>query len=347
VHTPAFQAKRQFLQAPQTWGASAAGFSCIETHMSWLFLTTDRVYKIKKPVHFPYLDFTNLAARELYCREEVRLNTRLAPGIYLGLMALQWQDGRFSLVPEAALTAPRLTVDWLVVMQRLPADRMLPALMAARALTVAGVDALADALLAFYRSVTVLPMTPAAYLARFHFEQACNREVLLRPQFDLRDAASALKQLDRALQQGAALLQARARAGRIVDGHGDLRPEHVALLQVPVVIDCLEFNPQLRMVDPFDELAYLGLECSLAGAPWVGPRLVSRCAALLGDQPPAALLPLYTAHRALLRARLAMAHLLDPQPRTPQRWPALAQRYIDAAGPALREFNVALRPGWP
>jgi len=68
VHTPAFQAKRQFLQAPQTWGATAADFSCIETHMSWLFLTTDRVYKIKKPVHFPYLDFTTLAARELYCR---------------------------------------------------------------------------------------------------------------------------------------------------------------------------------------------------------------------------------------------------------------------------------------
>lgn len=71
---------------------------------------------------------------------------------------------------------------------------------------------------------------------------------------------------------------------------------------------CLEFNPQLRQIDPFDELAYLGLECALAGAPWVGERLLRGCAAALRDDPAPALIHLYTAHRALLRARIACAN---------------------------------------
>jgi aminoglycoside phosphotransferase family enzyme len=125
----------------------------------------------------------------------------------------------------------------------------------------------------------------------------------------------------------------------VLDGHGDLRPEHVCLLAPPVVIDCLEFNAQLRQTDPFDELAYLSLECDLLGAPWIGPRLVSGCAAALGDAPAPALLQLYTAYRALVRARLCMAHLLDTHPRTPEKWPPLASRYIACALAALANLE--------
>ena len=108
-------------------------------------------------------------------------------------------------------------------------------------------------------------------------------------------------------------------------------------MQPPIVIDCLEFNAQLRQVDPLDELAFLNLECEMAGATWMGPRLVGRLTQALSEYPHAALMHFYTAHRALLRARLAMAHLLDPHPRSPDKWPPLAQRYI-ARG--LRECNA-------
>jgi aminoglycoside phosphotransferase family enzyme len=110
-----------------------------------------------------------------------------------------------------------------------------------------------------------------------------------------------------------------------------------------VVIDCLEFNARLRQVDPLDELSFLALECDLAGAPWIGPRLLERCTAALRDPAPAELLTLYRAYRALLRARLAMAHLLDPQPRTPQRWVPLAQRYVALALQALAADDGAQR----
>lgn len=333
--------KLTFLQRSEAYGDAAQRPQCIETHMSWVFLVGDHVYKLKKPVRFPFLDFTTLTAREFYCREEVRLNRRLAPGIYLGLMALQWRDGAFELLPEAKarLQAPatRLgeTVDWLVCMRRLPRDRMLDQLIAQRHVATEDIDALVAVLGAFYRSVPAATLTPDDYLARFQYEQAANREVLLRPQFQLPDAALAIDRLDLALAQGADLLRERACGQRVLDGHGDLRPEHVCLLQPPVVIDCLEFNPQLRQADPFDELAYLGMECGVAGAPWIGQRLVRGCAAALEDCHPPALLHLYTAYRALVRARLAMAHLLDPVPRLPDQWPPRASRYIACAMAAL------------
>lgn len=336
---PDIEAKLKFLQTVAAYGEPVQQLECLETHMSWVFLVGQQVFKLKKPVRFPFLDFTTLSAREFYCREELRLNARLAPGVYLGLMALQWCDGRFSLVPEARLQVPPFaageTVDWLVCMRRLPSDRMLDQLVAHGRAAPADIDALVGVLGAFYLRTPAVALSPHDYLARFQYEQGSTREVLLRPQFQLPDAALAIDRLERALAHGAALLCDRASGRCVRDGHGDLRPEHVCLLRPPVVIDCLEFNPQLRQVDPFDEIAYLSLECDMAGAPWIGQQLNAGCTALLGDRPDPALMLLYTAHRALLRARLAMAHLLDPLPRTPAKWPPLASRYIARALSAL------------
>ncbi len=119
------------------------------------------------------------------------------------------------------------------------------------------------------------------------------------------------------------------------EGHGDLRPEHIGLDGTPVVIDCLEFNRVLREVDPFDELAFLDLECRLLGAAWIGPRLSAHCVSVLHDSPPPEVMALYAAHRTLVRARLALTHLLDVSPRTPDRWKPQARRYVVAAREAL------------
>ena len=114
------------LQVPASLGHAGAvqAVETIETHMSWVFLAGEHVLKMKKPVRYPFLDFSTLAAREFDCREELRLNARLAPGVYLGLMALQERGGGLALVPEAQLPTAGRTVDWLVLMRRLPARRM-------------------------------------------------------------------------------------------------------------------------------------------------------------------------------------------------------------------------------
>jgi aminoglycoside phosphotransferase family enzyme len=110
-----------------------------------------------------------------------------------------------------------------------------------------------------------------------------------------------------------------------------MRPEHVFLLDPPVVIDCLEFDAGLRRVDPFDEVAYLGLECDMAGDPTIGARLHARLVAAGLCAPPAALMRLYVASRALLRARLSVAHLFDEHPRDAARWRPLAALYLQRA----------------
>jgi aminoglycoside phosphotransferase family enzyme len=327
----ALAAKLRFLRSAAAYPGQRQPPECVETHMSWVFLTPDRVYKLKKPVRFEFLDFSTLSAREFNCREELRLNSRLAPGVYLGLSALQSGAGGFALVPESLLPTAGTTVDWLVRMRRLPAGDALQARLAQHRVQPRDVDALVQVLAAFYRAAPRAELTAAQYLARLHQEQAVNRRVLLRPEFELVDAAVALDRFDAALTATAGLLGGRAARGRLVEGHGDLRPEHVWLLEPPVVIDCLEFNAALRQVDPFDELAFLALECAVAGSGWIGPQLLDRCREALADAPDPAVIRLYTASRALLRARLAVAHLLDAQPRTPQVWPARAACYLACA----------------
>lgn len=344
---PDTDAVLRFLGAPAAHADHAGvveSVETIETHMSWLFVAGEQVLKLKKPVRYPFLDFSTPAAREASCREEVRLNSRLAPDVYRGLMALQWREGRLRLAPEAAADPRAATVDWLVWMRRLPRERMLDRQIAQASVTEADIDVLVGVLAAFYRRATAIEVDPDEYIARLAREQATNCALLLQPGLQPDSVATTLDRFDAALRRHAGALRARAAHGHIVDGHGDLRPEHVCLLQPPVVIDCLEFNAALRQVDPLDELAFLALECELAGAAWIGPRLIDGCAAALGERPDRHLMALYTAYRALLRARLALAHLLEPQPRAPERWQPLARRYMARARVALDACDNAFSP---
>jgi aminoglycoside phosphotransferase family enzyme len=337
---PGTEARLGFLMSRSAHGSDPAAARLIETHMSWVIVAGERVLKMKKPVRYPFLDFSTPQLRERNCREELRLNRRLAPQVYLGLLALQWHEGRFALLPEDRLPAPGITIDWLVLMRRLPDERMLDHVIAAGALHPADIDAVVRLLSAFYRGAARTALGPDAYVARFRREQAVNRELLLEPRFAALDAGIALDRLDAAIDAQAGALRERVLCGKVVDGHGDLRPEHVCLNHPPVVIDCLEFSAELRQVDPFDELAFLGLECTIAGVAWVAQRLVDGVGAALDDRPPDALVHLYAANRAALRARLAVAHLQDPQPRTPERWLPLGRRYLAQAASALDALDA-------
>ena len=129
----------------------------------------------------------------------------------------------------------------------------------------------------------------------------------------------------------AALLRDRIYARWFVDAHGDLRPEHIWLRQPVTIIDCLEFDAKLRANDPLDEIAFLHLECERLGGLWAGERIRRRLARALDDDAASGLFLFYRSHRAMLRARLSIAHLLDSDPRTPEKWPRLARVYLDLA----------------
>ena len=332
-------AKVNFLSRPDTYRPIPGEVIRRETHMSWVFLAGDRVYKLKKPVRFPYLDFSTIARREGACRAELRLNRALAPDIYLDVLPLvDTGDG-------LAIGGAGITVDWLVFMKRLDERDMLEHMMGARRVGIPQLDQLAATLARFYRSATPVFLSPAIHIADWQRGLAYNRRVLLDPRFGI--PAGLVRRIDRAqrrfLERRGDLIAARVRRRRIVDGHGDLRPEHIWLNDKVRIIDCLEFNPRLRTVDPFDEIAFLSLECERLGAAWIGDYLQRRMKRMLRDGPVEELFTFYRCHRATLRARLAIAHLLEEHPRTPEKWPRLAATYLKLADKSARKLEGFLR----
>jgi aminoglycoside phosphotransferase family enzyme len=336
---PSIADKVAFLRSAATYPHAPERVEVIETHMAWVFLAGQLAFKMKKPVRYDFLDFTSLAAREFTCREELRLNRRLAPGIYLDVMPLT-RDAAGRLNLEGAGT----TVEWLVKMKRLPAHRMLDAAIAAKTVKEGDITRVGRILVDFYRAAKPVWQPAETVIGRFAAEHHRNADLLSSRQFDLDRGLTdkVLRRMSRALEAARPLLARRIADGTIVEGHGDLRPEHICLVTPPVIIDCLEFNRDLRLVDPFDEIAYLDLECQRLAAAWIGAKLLDTLLRELPPPPPA-LVAIYHSSRALLRARLALAHLTEPDPRTPAKWEPRARAYIELAEAALTSFEGMTR----
>ena len=322
------------LKRPESFPGLPSAVEAVETHLAWVFLTDHFAYKLKKPARYPFLDFTTLAARRRDAEEEVRLNRRLAPDVYLGIVPLVVnRAGALTVETEGD------PVDWLVQMRRLPRARMLDFAIAAGQANEPALEAVAGLLAAFYRTADSVPFTSTAYRQRFEAEVEADARATAERRYGLPPAmiTATANALRRFLERRADLLEERAAAGRIVDGHGDLRPEHVSLGPPPVIIDCVEFNRDFRLLDPVDELAYLGMECERLGADAVGRTLLARTGALTGDQPPEALIDFYKSVRALLRAKLAAWHLDDRAVTHPSQWFNRARAYLALAERYARE----------
>lgn len=333
--------KVQFLRQTSAYSHHPVAVDATESHMSWIFLAGEFVFKLKKPVRYDFLDFTSLHDREFYCREELRLNKRLAPGVYLDVAALCLEPGG-----SLNLKGNGKVIDWLVRMRRLPSDRMLDHLIARESVDRAQVDVVARQIIAFYRSAEPVEQSLQQVCKRFEVENARNTKLLADLKFDLDHSLTedVMQGMASALSEVRPLLARRIAQKAFLEAHGDLRPEHICLTSPPVIIDCLEFSRDLRLLDPFDEMAFLALECDRLGAPWVGQRILAACKRELVPAAPAELIAFYTASRALLRARLALAHLTEPNPRTPEKWEPRARDYIRLAATALHQFKHGSAP---
>jgi len=325
------QEKVAFLGRPRSYAEQPRAVEVIETHMSWVFLTDRHAYKLKKPVRWNSLDFSTPELRRHHCEEELRLNRRLAAGVYLGVIALTVEANG-----ALALGGAGKPVDWLVQMRRLPAARMLDRLIREGHLVLADVRPAALRLACLYAEARPIPLAPSAYRKQLAEGVCSDLQTLRRPEFRLpsdRVRAIADAQLQ-FLERHAALFDQRAREGRIVEGHGDLRPEHICLTAEPAIIDCLEFSRELRLVDPVDELAFLALECERLGNPSVGRWFFDAYREVTGDDPPDLLARFHRTYRALRRAKIAIWHLEDPEVRDPECWRLRALRYLELAAPA-------------
>lgn len=273
-----------------------------ETHVSWVFLTRERAYKLKKPVHFGFIDQSSPEARRRGCEEEVRVNAVLAPDVVLGVRAVVPSGDSYALDAPSSPAA----VDWVVEMRRFDEDRTMAALIARNALPDGAVPDVAARIAAFHAE------TPA-YDAPGH--AAATREEV---DDNIAELVAAEDEPTRALPRIArfvaafvarheAQLTARGRDGRVRDGHGDLRAEHVVLEDGQVtIVDRLEFDPELRRVDVADDLAFLVMDLRALGAPAAAEQLIDAYRSAGGDPGDDALVAFFAAHRALVRAKVAL-----------------------------------------
>ena len=340
AHGPSLDEKVAFLSEAGSYGLPAAQEVVRrETHMSWVFLAGDEAFKLKKPVRFPYLDFSSLSRREAACRAELALNRRLAPGVYKAVAPIV-RSGQ-----GLAIGGPGEIVEWLVVMRRLDPGGTLERAIETRGLAACQLDRLLSALAVFYRRAARVPVSPQSHLLSWHRNRAFNTRILLDARLGL--PAGLVREVGRAqrrfLVRRSRLIADRVRRRRIVDGHGDLRPEHIWLGDPVRIIDCLEFNAGLRAVDPFDEIAFLCLECERLGCSWAAEHLRRRALQVLPGGVSDELFTFYRCHRASMRARLAAAHLLEPDPRTPEKWLRLARTYLRLAGNDARRLDRFLK----
>ena len=224
-------------------------------------------------------------------------------------------------------------VDWLVHMRRLPTDRMLDVMIRKRSLCEGDLHRVVDKLSRFYHAAPAVAVTPAAYRARLSSGIAENLRELSKSAYELpRDLVEATCGRQRTmLERQPALFDQRVQDGRVIEAHGDLRPEHICLEPEPQFIDCLEFSHEFRILDPADELAFLALECERLGAPELRRTIFGTYAEVSGDTPPDTLLHFYQSYRACVRAKLAVWHLNDPVVRDPHQWPAHARDYLRLA----------------
>ena len=320
--------KVAFLRGAEAYRAGTARVEVIETHMSWVFLTSRLAYKLKKPVRYKFLDFSTLESRHRTCEREVHLNRRLAEAVYIGIVPLIILKNR-----HLRLGGGGTIVDWLVKMRRLPARCMLDAAIRNQTVDPKAIDRVGDLLTGFYRRSAPIAMSAPEYRQRLEDDIRANQRELGTPHFELPVA-----QIDRVtraqlafLKKNGEIVAQRARDGRIIDAHGDLRPEHICLTSRPVIIDCLEFNRGLRLLDPVDELCYLAMECERLGAAAVGERILHRYFEATGDAVPEELAWFYKAFRACVRAKIAIWHIADHEVRDIDKWRGRAGQFLDLA----------------
>ena len=271
-----------------------------ETHASWVFVVGERAYKVKKPVALGFLDYSTLALRHRACREEVRVNQALAPGLYLGVRAVVKSTRGFRIASGDEVGA----LEYLVEMRSFDERDTLAGLIAAGSLTTAHIAASARALASFHRTAA-----PAADWDENRLLSSWRGNVQELAGIDHPGSW----RLDVALGFGETFVRAhtgelrqRVQRGLARDGHGDLRCEHVIAQPTVRVVDRIEFDPALRRTDVACDLAFLTMDLEASGERWAARELIDAYREAGMDPGDVALRCFYAAHWALVRAKVTV-----------------------------------------
>lgn len=299
------------MSRPDFYPHRPASVELIQTHISFVFIAGDLVYKVKKAVDFGFLDFTTLEKRKENCLKEVSLNRRLAPEAYLGVEEIsEGEDG--GLVPGPG----RKVVEYAVKMIKLPEDRMLVNLLAGKEIEPPQMDAIARKVAGFHSKAATggdidrfgsLEIIRKNHDENFEQTQSFISRTILPEQYDFIRAY-----ICKFLQEKKELLDKRVAGRHIRDCHGDLHAEHVCLADSIIIFDCIEFNDRFRYSDTAADVAFLAMDLDFRGYPEFAREFVKAYLAYSGDADLTELLPFYQCYYAYVRGKVISFRLNDP-----------------------------------
>jgi aminoglycoside phosphotransferase family enzyme len=299
------------LLQPHAYSHPAERIELRETHISWVILAGPYVYKVKKPVDLGFLDFTTIDRRAADCADEVRLNRRLCPDVYLGVIEIVERDGSYF------VGGPGRPVEPAVWMRRLPDEGMLPSLLAREAVGPELVRSIGRRLAAFHAEAATgagvdVYGSPATVRANWEENFAQTAPFLgrtLAPSIRTRIGDF----VERFLAEQHELLERRVAEGRIRDGHGDLHAASICIEGRRVqIFDCLEFAARFRCSDVAAEVAFLAMDLDHYGHADLGAAFVDEYVQHSGDTELRVLLDFYRCYRAYVRGKVASLRLNEP-----------------------------------
>ncbi len=315
----------QALQDQALYPHPANQFELIETHISWVLLTGSFAYKIKKPENFGFLDFSTLEKRHHYCQEELRLNRRFAPKIYLEVVPIYGSEKAPSFRPKGA------PFEYAVKMLQFPQDQLLDQLLLCGKLSNARIEELAHTVATFHQQIP-----SAEKQEKYGAPQQLIQPVLenFKQIIAFLQAPSDIAQLRRIehwVQDQAKRLEPifeqRKQQGNIRECHGDLHLGNITLFKDEITLfDCIEFNPSLRWIDVMSDVAFLTMDLQARDAPSLANHFLNAYLEITGDYEGLKVLNFYQCYRAMVRAKVALLSL-SSKPITSTRSKAIFDQY--------------------
>lgn len=305
----------------------------VQTHISFIFIAGDYVYKVKKAVNFGFLNFTTVQKRRFYCAEEIRLNRRLAPEIYLKTIEIrQGVDGHLHLGQKGRI------VDYAVVMKRIPLDRMLIKLLIEGKVGLDLMDSIAARLVKFHRTAEtnerINSIGGIKTVKKNHDENFDQTPKYIGITITKEKYALIKSYANQFLDKQRTLLEQRVRNHRIRDCHGDLHLEHICLDNGNIVIfDCIEFNKRFRYVDVAAEVAFLAMDLDYRGYPEHARAFIKAYVKHSGDHEVERLTDFYKCYYAYVRGKVMSFRMDDRSLNKKDQEEAIqtAARYFDLA----------------
>ena len=335
IDTPFLQ---KVLLNPEIYPDHPRAIQFIETHISLLFLTGNHVYKVKKPVNFGFLDFTSLEKRKYFCEQEVMLNRRLSPSIYLGVVRITKEGKQIMLGGKGEL------VEFAVMMKQIPEDFLMDKLLEKKQVTPKMIEAVSEKLVRFYFAAETNDLIKSfarpERIKQDTDENFDQTEKYIETTISKEIYEEVRNRTNHFFKTNEAIFHQRIASDQIRDCHGDLRLEHIFWGEEISIFDCIEFNERFRYTDVAADIGFLAMDLDYHGRQDLSEHLIRAFIGESGDQELIEVLDFYKCYRAYVRGKVESFRLDDPHIPEEEKKEAQkrAQKYFSLAHRYAKRF---------